>query len=396
MSTPPAAATSPKSEKSPAKNTAKSPSKSPSNSPPQHAQVNVGDTGILEPTHWQQLAEEENVNQDDDAHSLSEESLASSTDSVTSSIFEYRKLHGRTYHREIGSSQYWAANDEKQSELLDINHHCLTLGIGGKTHLAPLDTEKITKALDIGTGTGIWALDFADEYPNVEVIGTDVSPIQPSWVPPNLQFEIEDCTQEWTFAPNSADYIHIRWLIGSIPDWYKFFREAYKTCKPGGWVESFEPSGIITSDDDTVKESSALGQWGKLFIEGAKKLGVSFTVYEEELQRKAMEAAGFVDIQQFEYKVNKLYLQWTMTDNIRLQTPIGGWPKDPGLKELGQFGKLAFLADPEGFVLFVANTIGWTESEIHVFLAHARREIHSGKHHPYYKQRVVWGRKPEE
>ncbi|KAI1047840.1 hypothetical protein LB505_012246 [Fusarium chuoi] len=92
-----------------------------------------------------------------------------------------------------------------------------------------------------------------------------------------------------------------------------------------------------------------------------------------------MEAAGFVDIQQFEYK-----------------TPIGGWPKDPALKELGQFGKLAFLADPEGFVLFVANTIGWTESEIHVFLAHARREIHSGKHHPYYKQRVVWGRKPEE
>lgn len=47
------------------------------------------------------------MNQDDDAHSLSEESLASSTDSVTSSIFEYRKLHGRTYHREIGSSQYW-------------------------------------------------------------------------------------------------------------------------------------------------------------------------------------------------------------------------------------------------------------------------------------------------
>ncbi|KAH7226302.1 S-adenosyl-L-methionine-dependent methyltransferase [Fusarium oxysporum] len=388
MSTPPAAATSPKSEKSPAKNTAKSPSKSPSNSPPQHAQVNVGDTGILEPTHWQQLAEEENVNQDDDAHSLSEESLASSTDSVTSILVRYSSMYSSC--TEAHSNR--AANDERQSELLDINHHCLTLGIGGKTHLAPLDTEKITKALDIGTGTGIWALDFADEYPNVEVIGTDVSPIQPSWVPPNLQFEIEDCTQEWTFAPNSADYIHIRWLIGSIPDWYKFFREAYKTCKPGGWVESFEPSGIITSDDDTVKESSALGQWGKLFIEGAKKLGVSFTVYEEELQRKAMEAAGFVDIQQFEYKVNKLYLQrWTMTDNIRLQTPIGGWPKDPELKELGQFGKLAFLADPEGFVLFVANTIGWTESEIHVFLAHARREIHSGKHHPYYKQRVVWG-----
>lgn len=28
--------------------------------------------------------------------------------------------------------------------------------------------------------------DFADEYPDTEVIGTDVSSIQPGWVPPNL------------------------------------------------------------------------------------------------------------------------------------------------------------------------------------------------------------------
>ena len=119
----------------------------------------------------------------------------------------------------------------------------------------------------------------------------------------NIHSEIEDCTQEWTFASDSADYIHIRWLVGAIPDWYSFYAEAYKTCKPGGWVESHEPSGIITSDDGTVEENSALDQWGKIFIEGAKKLGVSFSVYEQDLQRKAMEAAGFVDIEQFEYKV---------------------------------------------------------------------------------------------
>ncbi|KAM0492354.1 hypothetical protein ACHAP8_010041 [Fusarium lateritium] len=105
MSTPPAAATSPKSEKS-EKSPAKSRTKSPSKSPSQEAQASVGITGVLEPEHWQQLAEEEE-NLDDDAHSLSEESLNSSTASVTSSIFEYRKLHGRTYHREIGSAQYW-------------------------------------------------------------------------------------------------------------------------------------------------------------------------------------------------------------------------------------------------------------------------------------------------
>lgn len=53
------------------------------------------------------VTKEEDGYHDDDAHSLSDESLASSTESVTASIFEYRKLHGRTYHHEIGNAQYW-------------------------------------------------------------------------------------------------------------------------------------------------------------------------------------------------------------------------------------------------------------------------------------------------
>jgi hypothetical protein len=56
MSTPPAAASSPRSEKSPAKNTGKNPAKSPSKSPPQQAPAIVENTGVFEPEHWQQLA----------------------------------------------------------------------------------------------------------------------------------------------------------------------------------------------------------------------------------------------------------------------------------------------------------------------------------------------------
>ncbi|KAK7418038.1 hypothetical protein QQX98_004177 [Neonectria punicea] len=189
--------------------------------------------------------------------------------------------------------------------------------------------------------------------------------------------EIEDCTREWTFASNSVDYIHMRWLVGSVPDWSALFDQAYRCCRPGGWFESLETSPVIECDDHTVKEDSAMGQWGKIFIEGAKKLGTSFTVVQDDVQKRAMEEAGFADIQEFDFK-----------------TPLGGWPKDESLRELGRYAQLTIESDIEGYVLFMANTLEWSKDEIQVYIAHLRREIRSGKHHGYWRQKAVWGRKP--
>ncbi|KAM0549227.1 hypothetical protein ACHAPJ_009537 [Fusarium lateritium] len=120
-----------------------------------------------------------------------------------------------------------------------------------------------------------------------------------------------------------------------------------------------------------------MGQWGKFFIEGGKKLGSTFTVVEDGIQRKEMEKAGFVDIQEFDFKC-----------------PVGGWPKDPVLKEMGRYTQFGLETDTEGFVLFMAHTLGWTKDEIQVYIAHLRREMRAGRSHAYYRQKVVWGRKP--
>ncbi|KAI8247308.1 Secondary metabolism regulator LAE1 [Colletotrichum sp. SAR 10_77] len=37
---------------------------------------------------------------------------------------------------------------------------------------------RVKRVLDVGTGTGLWAIDFADEHPDAEVLGTDLSPVQ--------------------------------------------------------------------------------------------------------------------------------------------------------------------------------------------------------------------------
>lgn len=57
--------------------------------------------------------------------------------------------------------------------------------------------------------------------------------------------------------------------------------------------------------------------------------------------------------------------------------------------------QMVLESDTEGYILFVANTLGWSREEVQVYIAHLRREIRSNKYCPYSRQKVVWGRKPE-
>lgn len=115
--------------------------------------------------------------------------------------------------------------------------------------------------------------------------------------------EIEDCTLSWTYPAESFDYVHLRLLVGSISDWEALLTEAYRALKPGGWVESFEGAAYFESDDGTLTEAHALGQWGKLFANFGETIGRPFTLVADDIQKRSMQAAGFVDIHEAEYKV---------------------------------------------------------------------------------------------
>ncbi|KAM0327107.1 hypothetical protein ACHAQA_006235 [Verticillium albo-atrum] len=326
------------------------------------------------------LHEDEDDEDRDSALGEEEQDGSASTRSISSSILAYRERHGRTWHSEETDTPYFAPNDARQLECLDITHHYLTVLLDDKLFLAPIESGA-KRVLDVGTGTGIWAIDFADQFPDAEVTGTDLSPTQPVWLPPNLSFEIDDCTRPWTWKANTFDFVHIRYLFGAITDWPALFREAYRTTKPGGWCQSCETECIIRSDDGSITSDTVMGSWWpRMFVEGGRAFGRSFTVLSDELQRRGMEEAGFVDLHEVNFKL-----------------PIGGWPLDPKLAEVGKYVRLTLESDLEGYTLFLWNDVlGWDNDKYQTFLTMMRREMRSRKLHGYMTLRYIYGRKPEE
>lgn len=120
-----------------------------------------------------------------------------------------------------------------------------------------------------------------------------------------------------------------------------------------------------------------LKKYGELFREGGKIMDRPFFV--RELQEEAFNKAGFVDQQKVIYKI-----------------PIGGWPKDPKLAEVGRFVKATLENDLEGYTLMMwQQVLGWPKHEYQVWLASLRKAIRNPKVHSYMVVHYVYGRKPE-
>ncbi|KAI1307517.1 S-adenosyl-L-methionine-dependent methyltransferase [Xylaria venustula] len=336
---------------------------------------------VIPTTHWTQPQDNQDEEEEevfDDGDSALGDDAASTTASLSASILEYRTFHGRTYHSLQGTADHWTPNDDAHLESMDCVHHVLTLLLDNKLYLAPI-AEGPMKVLDVGCGTGIWAIDFADAHTDAEVIGTDISPIQPEWVPPNLKFEIEDCTQPWTYPPNTFDFIHLRYLFGSVPDWDAVYAEAFRACKPGGWVEAVDPSVNLRSDDGSIREGGALYDWGRLFNEASAKYGRTMSMVDDGAIKESFKKVGFVEIRSRTFKL-----------------PATPWPKDQKLQQLGAFSRLAMEQDLDGYAMYLfTNALGWSEQQVTVYLARVRKEMRDMRIQPYFIIEVVYGKKPE-
>jgi hypothetical protein len=66
-----------------------------------------------------------------------------------------------------------------------------------------------------------------DIYPSASILGVDLSPIQPTWVPPNVKFIVDDVESPWLHPRNSFDFIHSRHTVMAFKDWPKLLDNVY-------------------------------------------------------------------------------------------------------------------------------------------------------------------------
>ncbi|KAL7273883.1 hypothetical protein RUND412_003244 [Rhizina undulata] len=294
-------------------------------------------------------------------------------------IVDYEFENGRRYHS-YKKGTYAMPNDEAEQERLDMMHHLYLLLQNGKLTFAPIgpDTNKV---LDIGTGTGIWATDFADAHPQAQVIGTDLSPIQPSFVPPNLIFEVDDAESVDAFEEEAGtfDFIHIRNLAASIKDWPALIKRAYGYLRPNGYLEIVEHDLHAQSDDDTFQPTCALYR----YLQNLNTISTAQGCVGWNSLNKFktwMTEAGFVDVDEDLHKV-----------------PWGPWPNDKKQKELGKMVRVISESGMEAHALaLLTRTNEYDPEKAKELIMEAKLDLKDRGVHVWNWHGFFIGRKPAE
>ncbi|OBT59828.1 hypothetical protein VE03_10646, partial [Pseudogymnoascus sp. 23342-1-I1] len=185
----------------------------------------------------------------------------------------------------------------------------------------------------------------SDEYPGAQVTGIDLSPIQPSFVPPNLEFVVDDAEDEWVIT-EKFDLIHTRMMVGSFLNWPQFFTRAYNQLHPGGYIELQDVIGLACDDETfTSNPPCPLAEWWALVAHAFAKTGRDIHAASQHKER--LKGAGFVD-------VTVIHFKW----------PINMWPEDPVMKNIGMWSKENTLDALEALAMApLTRTLEWEPEE---------------------------------
>ncbi|KAJ4271423.1 hypothetical protein NW762_000125 [Fusarium torreyae] len=217
--------------------------------------------------------------------------------------------------------------------------------------------------MDLGTGTGIWAINVAEGcFSDATIMAVDLNQIQPALIPPGVmpkQFDIEEPI--WGPLLADCDLIHMRMLLGSIRTdlWPQVYRK------------------IFECDDDERPANSAFEKWAELFLDGMDHFNRSARVTPQET-RQLLEASGFTDVRQ-----------------EVIQAYVCPWSPDRHEREIARWFNLGLSHSLEALSLVpLVEKQGLKVEEVRELCAQAKRETCVLRYHTYCNIYVWTARKP--
>ncbi|MBA2680417.1 MAG: class I SAM-dependent methyltransferase [Ktedonobacteraceae bacterium] len=154
----------------------------------------------------------------------------------------------------------------------------VTRGMGG-LFSERKDMRGIKRILDLACGPGGWALNVATAYPDIQVVGIDISKLMIEYARAqahvrrlhNIRFEIKDILHPLDFPDESFDLINARFIV-FIPRvyWPILLQECRRLLRPGGTIR-------LTDAEVPITTSAAFQQFTARATQAFKDAGHSFS-----------------------------------------------------------------------------------------------------------------------
>lgn len=275
--------------------------------------------------------------------------LRNSTRSVTGSLVEEHFENGRRYCSET----YFMPNDEAEQTRLAIAHQAYLPTLDGQLTLG-LIPRSAKRILDIGTGTGDWAIAIAERFPKAEIIATDITnTFQPPSAPANVFFELDDAQNEWAYN-EPFDFIHMRDLSGAFSNWNAIYTEVFKNLRRGGSLEITD-RGLIQFKKETPNSNTSI--FNGAIRAAADKSGRPLDL--NHLKKPVVDSAGLSVVKTRVFEV-----------------PLGIHDLDPQKKGTGKMAMIAALEGLEAVSLrLLTKHLDWKEEDVRKLCGKVQEEV---------------------